>query len=76
MSTFLKLLQHGHKSTTVRWAGVFGVLWTALLGLDWANISPDFLEGLPEWMVIVVGILQTVMMGVKRAQTDTALEDK
>lgn len=76
MSTFLKLLQHGHKSTTIRWAGVFGAIWAALLGIDWSGISPDLLKDLPEWMVIVVGILQTIMMGVKRAQTDKPLEQR
>lgn len=76
MSTFLKLLQHGHKSTTVRWAGLFGGVWALLLGLDWANINPEFLEGLPEWMVIVVGILQSVMMAAKRADTTKPLEQR
>lgn len=76
MSSLLKLLQHGHKSTTVRWAGVFGALWAAVLGLDWAGISPEFLDGLPSWAVIGVGILQSFMMAMKRADTDTALENK
>lgn len=76
MSTLIKLLQHGRKSTTVRWAGIFGSIWALLLGLDWANVSPEFLEGAPEWTVLVFGIVQSVMMAIKRAQTDTDLEDK
>ena len=76
MSTLLKLLQHGKKSSTVKWAGLFGGIWAVLLGLDWANINPEVIDGAPQWLILVVGIVQSVMMAVKRAQTDTALEDK
>lgn len=76
MSTFMKLLLHGRKSSTVRWAGLFGGIWAAILGLDWSNISPELLDGAPQWSILALGIVQSVMMAIKRADTDTALEDK
>lgn len=73
---FITLINQASKSGTIRWAGIFSLLWGGLIGLDWANVAlPTVLEGSP-WVVAGFGLLQSLMMVVKRIQTTEAISDK
>jgi hypothetical protein len=72
MSRFVQLLRGAPKSKSVRFAGLFGTIWTIIASSDFLR---ETISANPEYAAILGGV-QAVIAIINRFQTNNALDEK